>query len=86
MTVYKLNDAPVLGQLDGNYMKFLALVVWKLAPSGVRITVADIKKLGAEGGVLFAHGHYDSFEFKIVSPAAAQRLAAYETATNRGTV
>lgn len=84
MTVTKLNDAPVLDQMEGQWMKFFALVVWKLAPNGVEITMADIDKFAAEGGILLTHGHRESFEFRIVTPEAAARLAEHEATTNRG--
>ena len=85
MTAYRLNDAPVLDQLEGQWQKMLAFVVWKLAPRGVEITAADIERFAAEGGIFLTHGHRDSFEFKIVTPAEAAVLAAHESATNRGT-
>lgn len=84
MTVNKLNDAPVLDQIESiGYMKFMALLVHKLAPNGVTITVEDIARFPPDG-VLFAHGHRDSFDFKIVTQEQADRLAAHEAATNRG--
>lgn len=84
MSLEKLNDAPVVDQVAENAGKFLALVVWKLAPKGVTITMKDIERFAAEGGIFFAHGHRESFDFKIVTPEEAARLAAHEAATNRG--
>ena len=83
MNVEKLNDAPVLDQIESiGYMKFMALLVHKLAPNGVKITVEDIARF-PPNGVLFAHGHRDSFDFKIVTQEQADKLAAHEAATNR---
>lgn len=81
MTVHKLNDAPVVDQVESNAVKFLALLVWKLAPKGVTITMADIAKFSAEGGVLFSHGHPTSFDFRIVTPEEAARLAQHHKDT-----
>lgn len=51
----------------------------------MQITAGDFKAFQdesdkAEGGqlCLLTHGHKDSFEFKIVSQADADRIAAYE--------
>lgn len=84
MTVTKLNDAPVLDQIEElGYMKFMALLVHKLAPNGVTITAEDIARF-PPNGVLFSHGHHDGFEFRIVTQEAAERIAAHHAANNRG--
>lgn len=84
MTVKILNpDAGVFDQVDGQWMKLLAMVVWKLAPNGVEITVADMASFPPDG-TLVTHGHRDSFEFKIVNEEQAKLLAAHDEATNRG--
>lgn len=83
MTVKKLNDAPVLDQIESiGYMKFMALLVHKLAPNGVTITADDIAKF-PPGGVLLSHGHYDGFEFRIVTQEEAERIAEHAATTNR---
>lgn len=85
MTVNIVNpDNAALQQAEGNWMKFCALIVWKLAPKGVHITSADMDRFAAEGGLLLTHGHRDSFEFKIVTPVEAVRLAEHDAATQRG--
>lgn len=85
MTVKILNrDAAVFDQVDGQWMKLLALVVWKLAPNGVALTAADIASFPADRA-LVTHGHRESIEFKIVTEEEARRLAAHDAATNRGT-
>jgi hypothetical protein len=83
-----MNDAPVLDQIDGQWMKFFAIALRKLGGK-VTITMADVEAFDREyrngtGGHLFTHGHKESFDFKIVSRAEAERLAAHESATNRG--
>ena len=84
MTVKILNqDAAVFDQVDGQWMKLLAMVVWKLAPKGVEITAADIASFPPDG-TLVTHGHRESFEFRIVTEEEAKRLAAHDAATNRG--
>lgn len=84
MTIVKHNDAPAVEQTLENAQKLLAMVVWKLAPQGVRITVDDMERFAAEGGVFLTHGHRDSFEFKIVTPEEAERIKSHEAATNEG--
>jgi hypothetical protein len=82
-TMRRLNDAPVLDQLEGQWQKMFAIMLWKLAPQGIEITAADIAAF-PPGRVLFTHGHKDSFEFKIVTEAEARVIGAHEEATNRG--
>lgn len=85
MTVKILNrDAAVFDQVDGQWMKLLAIVVWKLAPKGVEITTADFESF-PPNGTLLTHGHRESIEFKIVTEDEARRIAAHDAATNRGT-
>lgn len=82
-------DSTVLQQVDGYWQKLAAMIVWKLVPRGesVTITAEDMKRFAADyaptGPVLLTHGHFDSFEFKIVSEADAQRLAEHDR-TMRG--
>lgn len=86
----KLNDAPILDQLDGQWQKFAAVILWKLhGNQQVRITAEDIDAFGKQFGaggfpVIFTHGHKDSIEFQIVSEEAAKRIAAHD-AERRGT-
>ena len=84
MTVEKLNDAPAVAQTLEHAAKFLTLVVWKLAPKGVRITAADIEKFAKEDVVLVTLGQSDAFTFSITDRAGAARLAAHNKATNEG--
>lgn len=84
MTVKIMNpDAAVFGQLQEHWQKMAALIVWKLAPKGVTITIDDIASF-PQDRFLLTHGHKDSFEFKIVTKEEAERLAAHDEATNRG--
>lgn len=79
--------AVVLDQIQEHYQKLLAMVVWKLAPGGVTLSLADIERFAhateAGDAVLLTHGHFDSIEFKIVDAASAQRLADHD-AKQRG--
>lgn len=88
MTAKMLNDAPVLDQLNGipdGWKKMLAMVVWKMArQKGVTITTRDMQQFSDEGVVLLTHGHYDAFEFRIVTPEDAERIAAHHKATQEG--
>lgn len=86
----KLNDALILNQLDGQWQKFAAIILWKLNGNRqVRITAEDIDAFGQQFGaggspIIFTHGHKESIEFQIVSEEAAARIAAHD-AKSRGT-
>lgn len=84
----RLNDAPVLDQLEGQWQKMAGLILFKLLKKGeeVEITVDDMKRYEQEwpgGAIIFTHGRHSSFAFKLISAEEAARLAAYE-ATRRG--
>lgn len=74
----KVLNAAGLDQIEGQWMKMLAFVVWKLAPTGVEITSADIDSFAREGGLLLTHVHRDSFEFKIVTPDSVELITRQE--------
>jgi hypothetical protein len=83
----RLNDAAVLEQVDGQYEKFLLLVLRKYLPAGVVLTLADIAAVVTEQQdpwVLFAHGHKESIEFKAIRMSEARRIVEHDEATNRG--
>ena len=85
MTTKILNpDSTIMQQSEGHWQKYLMLVISKLAPAGVTITVRDMEKLAGEERILLTHGHIDSIEFKLVTRAEAERLIAYDK-TQRGT-
>jgi hypothetical protein len=89
MTVNKLNNAPILTQLEGQYEKFLLLVLRKYKPNGVVITHADIEALlreneGPDPIVLFSHGHKDSIEFKAIRTSQAAVIQAHHERTMQG--
>lgn len=77
-------DSTILKQSEGHWQKYLMLVLAKLAPGGVTITLKDIEKFDQQQRVLLTHGHVDSIEFKLITPADAIRIAAYEK-TRKGT-
>ena len=85
MSVTLVNpDSVVLAQVAGYWEKLFAMLVFKLAPTGVTLTLKDMEhfRIASESGnaVLLTHGHYDSIEFKIVTQADAERLAAHDAA------
>lgn len=86
--VGRLNDAPVLDQIDGQYEKFLLMILRKYKPNGVVITLADLQNSIQDNQgdpfVLFVHGHKDSIEFKAIRMSAAQKIADHDKATNQG--
>lgn len=78
-------DSTMMQQSEGHWMQYLALVLAKLAPGGVTITAADMKKMASSGEmIVLTHGHVDSIEFKLVTRAEADRIVAYDK-TRKGT-
>ena len=77
-------DSTIMQQSEGHWQKYLMLVISKLAPAGVTITIRDMEKLAGEERVLLTHGHIDSIEFKLVTRAEADRIVAYDK-TQKGT-
>lgn len=79
-----LNRAPVIDQLEGQWEKIVALLMWKLNKGALTsLTAKDIEAYHASELVLFAHGHADGFSFRLVTHEEAQHLAENET-SNRG--
>jgi hypothetical protein len=83
VTVHEMNpEAVVLNQLREQWEKVAAVLVWKLARDGVRITFEDLEQFGREcvagEAVLFTHGHKDSIEFAIVTAERARALAEHD--------
>lgn len=72
-------EAAILQQVDGHWQKLAALLVWKLAKTGVTLTEKEISEFPPDL-VLLTHGHKDSIEFKMVTQDEAQRLAEYDAA------
>lgn len=76
-------DSHMLNQIDGQWEKLMAFVVYKLCGKDpVIITVKDMEQMAKEFApgipVLVTHGHYDAIEFRIVDEAAAARLTDHE--------
>jgi hypothetical protein len=85
----RLNDAPILDQIDGQYEHFLLMILKKYVPAGATITHADIEEHAREndlgnGWALFSHGHRDSIEFKAIRRSEVARIKAHEDRTNKG--
>lgn len=90
MTVREVNpDSLMLRQVDGQWQKFCGLLLWKLLgrDKAAVITMADIQAMqeafGADQATVLIHGHYDSFELKLISETEAHRLAIAEAKTAR---
>jgi hypothetical protein len=83
-------DSTVLQQVDGQWQKLAAMLLWKLVGRDkcVTLTHADIERFSAEFApgmpVMFTHGHSDSIDFTVVDESAAKVLAAHD-ATLKGT-
>ena len=90
MTIDTINpDSVVLDQLDEQWQKMLAMIVWKFAAGkGFTLTAADVEAYAVETergeAVLFTHGHKHSIDFMIVTEKRARELAAHDAATNKG--
>lgn len=72
--------ALVLDQLEGQWQKIVAVLVYKFArEKGVLLTVKDFLEFEKYmiNRQLLTWGHYDSFEFRLVTPEEAERLAKH---------
>lgn len=85
MTVREINpDSLMLRQADGQWQKFCGLLLWKLVgrDKAVNVTAADIEAMGKAFGhdqaTVLIHGHYDSFDLKLIAESEAHRLAVAE--------
>jgi hypothetical protein len=80
----RLNDAPILDQLDGQWQKIAGLILFKLLAKGeeVVLTLDDMKRCEREwpkGIIVFAHARPDdTLAFKIISPDEAKRITEFE--------
>lgn len=89
MSLTRLNDAPVLDQLDGQWQRLMAIVLWKYhRGETLKLTVADMQAFqrDADAGeaVVFTHGHVDSIDLAVITEERARVLAAHDR-TQRGT-
>lgn len=81
--VQLMNRAPIIDQLEGQWEKIVAALVFKLAKDGVVLTMKDFEECTNSGRALLSHGHFDSIEFKMVTREEAKRLAEFD-ATKTG--
>ena len=92
MTTERLNDAPVLDQLEGQWQKIAMAVIFKFVGSGVRVNLHadDFMKLAEHYApgipVLFTHGHANSLDLMVIDHAAAMRIAEHQKSTESGSV
>lgn len=85
----RLNEAPILDQIEGQYEKFLLLILRKYVPDGAVITNADIASMLVDddtgnGWVLFSHGHKDSIEFKAIRQSQVAAIREFAERTGKG--
>lgn len=85
MTTHEINpDSTVLRQLDQQWEKIAALLVWKLARDGVQLKAADFERFtnetNAGEAVLFTRGSKDAIELSIVTAERARVLAEHDAA------
>lgn len=76
-------DNAMMRQSEGQWQKYLALVVYKLKKehgmASVSITAEDIEEFGEErANILLTHGHVGSIEFKLVTPEQAHLLVMHD--------
>lgn len=71
-----------VSELQGRWQKFCAVMLWKFARDGVRLTELDRARVPADK-VLLAHGHEQDIEYRFVPRAEAARIATWE-ADNEG--
>lgn len=75
--------APILDQLEGNWEKIVAALVWKLGKGNVTLTMKDLTEFPVDR-VFLTHGHRDSIEFKLVTEEEAKRIVEHDKKTNTG--
>lgn len=85
----KLNDAPVLDQLDEQWQNMTALLLHKLVPKGesISISMADMEAMMKDwptGATILCVGQHDGFLFKLISMEEADVAAAHHAATHGG--
>lgn len=79
-------DSVMLQQVDGQWQKLAALIIWKLVgrDKPVTITAKDIEAMQASFspgmGVILTHGHFDSIEFSLIDETAARRVGSHDAA------
>lgn len=83
MSVHRLNDAPILDQVQEHWQKLMALVLWKFyRGETVKITHADMvayqRDFDAGKAFLLTHGHYDSIDLAIIDAEAARALSEHQ--------
>lgn len=85
----KINpDSLVLQQVDGQWQKIAAFILWKCAGTGkVVITAEDMAAMTENFApgmpCIFTHGKAESFEFSLVTEAEATRLAEFDRQTRK---
>lgn len=82
-------ESSILQQVDGEWQKMCAFILWKTVGRGVvKIDIEDMKRPAVEFHpgfpVIFTHGHADAIEFSLVTEERAKVLAEYDAAQNKG--
>lgn len=85
----KINpDSVVLQQVDGQWQKLAALILWKCVGTGKVVITAEDMDAMAENFApgmpcVFTHGKAESLEFSLVTEAEATRLAEFDRQIRR---
>lgn len=80
----RLNDAPILDQVGDDTPVFLMVALWKLVKNQIITVTADdiraFREVHDGQPTLFLHGHPDSIEVGVVTPARAAAIARHHAA------
>lgn len=83
MSVHRLNDAPVLDQVQEHWQKLMAVVLWKYHKGAtLTLNVADFqayqRDFEAGNALMFTHGHVDSIDLAIITAERAAVIAEHQ--------
>lgn len=82
-------DSMILRQLDGQWQKIAALLLWKFLKRGeaVTFTAAEMEQAFADyapaGPVVMMNGSGDSISLSLITYDRAKEIAAYERERNK---
>lgn len=78
-------ESVMLQQVDGQWQKLAALIIWKLVGRDVNVSITadDIEAMNkafAPGqATLLTHGMGETINFRLIDEAAGQQIAAFES-------
>lgn len=75
--VRHMNRAPILDQLEDQWERIVAAMVWKLGKGNVVLTAQDLRDFPTDR-IFLTYGHHDSIEFKLVTREEADRIVEHQ--------